>query len=206
MKRARSAEEKEKKQQKIMLKGEELFLKKGAEGFGMRELAKEVKMTVGNLYNYFKSKRELWFAIINKYFDIFGLEMEKMVKEHKGSIVELLAKLAEQYLEFAMSDIRRYQMMFVIPAPQADGEGPHELVCNPVTLFVLQGIVEEAIKKGEIKEQNSNMLASYLWATLHGSVMIYYSTTGTEEARLVKDPREFHSYVKNKIMENLTNY
>ncbi|MHA1911643.1 MAG: TetR/AcrR family transcriptional regulator, partial [Candidatus Kariarchaeaceae archaeon] len=199
MKRARSAEEKEKKQQKIMLKGEELFLQKGAEGFGMRELAKEVKMTVGNLYNYYQSKRELWFAIINKYFDNFGQQMEEVVKKHKGSLLELLDKLAELYLEFAISDIRRYQMMFVTPAPPAGGEGPNELICNPVTLSILHQIVEEAIEKKEIKEQDSKMLTSYLWAILHGSVMIYYSTKETEEVRLVKDPREFHEYVRKKL-------
>ena len=141
MRRARSVEEKEKKQQKIMEKGEELFLKKGAEGFGMRELAKEAEMTVGNLYNYFQSKRELWFAIINKHFDNYTRGMEGFVKNHKGSTISLLEKLAVEYLAFAMADLRRYQMMFVIPAPPAGEEGPHELVCNPVSLFILQGIV-----------------------------------------------------------------
>jgi AcrR family transcriptional regulator len=151
VKRARTAEQKEKKRKKIMEKGEELFLKKGAEGFGMRELAKEVKMTVGNLYNYFQSKRELWFAIINKHFDYYTQGMESIVKENKESTVKLLEKLAKGYLEFAMSDIRRYQMMFVIPAPPAGEEGPNEQVCNPVSLVILKEIVEEAMKNKETR-------------------------------------------------------
>ena len=52
-----------------------------------------------------------------------------------------LEKLAKEYIEFAMSDLRRYQMMFVTPAPPAEEEGPYELVCNPVSLFLLQEIV-----------------------------------------------------------------
>ena len=66
--RARSPIKKAEKFEEILKEGRNLFLKHGSEGFNMRAIAKKVDMQQGNLYNYVQSKRELWFAVIQKDF------------------------------------------------------------------------------------------------------------------------------------------
>ncbi|MHA1659205.1 MAG: TetR/AcrR family transcriptional regulator [Promethearchaeota archaeon] len=67
--RARSEEKKAIKFEKILEAGKKLFLEKGSEGFSMRNLANRLGMNKNNLYNYIESKRELWIAIRNKFYN-----------------------------------------------------------------------------------------------------------------------------------------
>jgi len=57
--RARSEDENALQFERILEAGKDLFLKKGSEGFSMRNLAEMLDMTKNNLYNYVERKREL---------------------------------------------------------------------------------------------------------------------------------------------------
>ena len=91
--RARSEEKKEEQFERILDAGKKLFLRKGSEGFSMRNLAEMLDMTKNNLYNYIESKRELWIAIRNKFYNQFKEENLEIIKNHKGSKCELILKL-----------------------------------------------------------------------------------------------------------------
>ena len=69
--RARSEDKKADQFENILEAGKQLFLEKGAQGFSMRNLAEKLDMTKNNLYNYVDSKRELWIAIRNKFYNQF---------------------------------------------------------------------------------------------------------------------------------------
>ena len=107
--RARSEEKKADQFERILEAGKKLFLEKGAEGFSMRNLAEMLGMTKNNLYNYVESKRELWIAIRNRFYEQFKQENIKILKSHNGSNIELLMKilgilltLLKEILEFLL--------------------------------------------------------------------------------------------------------
>ncbi len=52
-------------EQKIYAAAAELIAKRGYEGINLRQLAKDVGVQVGSLYNYISSKQELLFNILN---------------------------------------------------------------------------------------------------------------------------------------------
>ncbi|MHA1724096.1 MAG: TetR/AcrR family transcriptional regulator, partial [Promethearchaeota archaeon] len=80
-KRRRSKEEKLKKLQEIINVGSKLYKEKGWGGFGMRALARSLGMSEGNLYNYVKSKRELYIAIRSKYYEEFLDRLKKLINK-----------------------------------------------------------------------------------------------------------------------------
>ncbi len=159
--------------QRIVDAGREMFNSMGSTGFSTRLLAKKLKMSQGNLYNYVKSKRELWISIRREDFMKFKNEMEDIVNKHKGTSISLLEKLMLYFFEFARTERSRFQMMFVIPAPQSKIIGPIErdyTIIDP--LDIIRKIVQKAIDAKDIKETNINNLTYYLYAIAYGAAFV----------------------------------
>jgi len=208
---ARSDEDKIKKFHEIIDAGRELFVKKGTYGFKTRALAKKLDMTQGNLYNYVKSKRELWIAIRIEDMKNFKNRLQNIVDIHKGSYIYLFKKLMNFYLDFARNEYRRFQMMFMVPAPPSDEIGPieknYELI-NP--LEVVKKALKKAMDEGEITKTDVDNLAYTLYATIHGAVAVERDLIWTDkilepQPKKNKDPiktfREFLFRQVKKILE-----
>ena len=177
--RARSEEKKEEQFERILDAGKELFLKKGSEGFSMRNLAEMLDMTKNNLYNYIESKRELWIAIRNKFYNQFKEENLELIKNHKGSKSELILKLYEHFLDYANRDYDQFKMMFnVIEAPPSNKIGPIEAKYREYRL--LDGttkIIQEAIDEGEIKQDTAPLLSLLMYSIVMGVAYIQMNRT-----------------------------
>ncbi|MFX1575472.1 MAG: TetR/AcrR family transcriptional regulator [Promethearchaeota archaeon] len=170
---ARSTEDKKRQFQKIIEEGRKLFVSRGTHGFNTRALAKRVNMSQGNLYNYIQSKRELWIAIRHDDIKKFKEDMEHIIDEYKGSYISLFEKLLNFYLDFAKDEYRRFQMMFLIPAPSSKKVGPIELsyeVIDPID--TIKRVVKEAIDLGEIKNCDVNNFSYYLYALAQGAFFV----------------------------------
>ncbi|MBD3255528.1 MAG: TetR family transcriptional regulator [Candidatus Lokiarchaeota archaeon] len=170
---ARSEEDKQKEFQRIIETGRELFVSKGSYGFSTRALAKKLNMSQGNLYNYVKSKRELWIAIRNQDFKKLKNEMEQIIEEHKGDIFKLLEEIANYYLDLAKNDYRRFQMMFLIPAPPSKKVGPIEKnykLIDPLDL--IKKALKSAMEKNEIKKMDENFLSYFVYSLVQGAIFV----------------------------------
>lgn len=215
-KRARSEEKKAIQFERILEAGKDLFLKRGTEGFSMRNLADILGMNKNNLYNYVESKRELWIAIRNKFYNQFKEENVRIVKKHKGTISELLLKFFMHFLEFAKGDYGKFKMMFnFIEAPPSDKVGVIEKKYKEFKL--LEGttkLIEEAIDKGEVKTKNSSLLSLFIFSLIMGVAYIeMYRTVDfigapvpiwetIQLSTLDVSSQEFHNYTM-KVIEFL---
>ena len=170
--RARSKEAKEKQVNRIINEARDLFFEAGASGFNMRSLAKRLDMSQGNLYNYWTSKRDLWYAIIQHDFALFEKELNNIVEIHEGSLIDLLDKLAHFYLNFARINYKQYQMMFVLPPPPAEKKGTKEAGFEPQTINLLFEIVKKFLEESELKKIDSRKLTLYLWSIMHGAALV----------------------------------
>ena len=172
--RARSKEKKADQFERILEAGKQLFLNKGTEGFSMRNLAEILGMTKNNLYNYIESKRELWIAIRNKFYNQFKEENIEIIKNHRGSTVDLIIKLYEHFLEFAERDYDKFRMMFnVIDAPPSNKIGPIEKTYKEFGL--LDGttkLIQKAIDNGEIEIDNAPLLSLFTYSVVMGVAYI----------------------------------
>ncbi len=206
--RARSKEAKEQQIRNIIDEARNLFIEVGTRGFSMRALAKRLDMSQGNLYNYWSSKRELWYAIIKQDFADFEHEITEVVTSHKGTIVELLEVLADFYFDFAESNYRRYQIMFILPPPPADSsssDGSDEVEFEPQSITMLLMILENAISEANIQNIDSKKLALYLWTMVHGTVLITNTILFDKKYKtsVFGSKKEFREYVKSQLKSQL---
>ncbi len=174
-KRIRSKEDKFKKLQEIIDAGSKLYVTKGWEGFGMRALAKQLGMSEGNLYNYIKSKRELYIAIRSKYFEYFTAKLKKIINKNRGKIsyIDLFMKIAEFYLDFAFEDFPRYNMINIIAPPSSDEKGPFEQTYQTFNILkIIQDLIEEATEAKELKVEDSELLAYHFYGLVYGAVKV----------------------------------
>ncbi len=168
--RARSEEKKAYKFESILNAGKELFLQKGTQGFSMRNLAEMLGMTKNNLYNYIESKRELWIAIRNKFYSQFKEENLEIIKKHEGTTRDLILKLFEHFLNFAEKDYDKFKMMFnIIDAPHSNKIGPIEKKYKGFDLLAgTTNLIQEAINKGEISNNNAPLLSLFSYSLVMG--------------------------------------
>ncbi len=171
--RARSLEEKNKKYEKILEEGEKLFLKYGPEGTKMRTLAKNLNVSLANLYNYITSKRELWFAIRKKKLLEYIDMRERAIEPYKKSLVELTEKWGEFFLNFAAEDYERYKMIWNVPPPNDDKVGPVEKDFINSKLFDLSiDYIREAFQAENINQEEIFEYFLFLSVIFYGTVYI----------------------------------
>lgn len=177
--RARTEEKKAVQFERILDAGKELFLKRGAQGFSMRNLAEMLGMTKNNLYNYVESKRELWIAIRNKFYNQFKKENLEISKNHQGSKHELIMKLYDHFLDFADRDYDKFKMMFnIIEAPPSSKTGPIEKKYKEYRL--LEGnskLIQEAMDEGGIASDTASLLSLFTYSVVMGVAYVQMNRT-----------------------------
>lgn len=206
-KRARSEEDKAVQIKKIIDTARDLYLS-DRKNFTMRTIARKLGMSQGNLYNYWSSKRELWYAIIKADFKEFEEGMEAVVQEHNGLFINLTDKLADYYFAFAKSNYRRYQMMFVFPPPLAEKEESDAIVYEPGSIIILMKIVQKAVENGELIPLDVQKLALYFWSLVHGTTLVSNTILFSPEAKLAQfgTAKEFQSFVKNLVRKQMEQF
>lgn len=171
--RSRSPEKKAAQFEQIIEAGKELFLEKGRDGFSLRGLAKILGMNQNNLYNYVKSKRELWIVIRNKFFSQYRDENIKIMKGHKGMITDLLMKFYTNFLEFANKDFKAFSMMHLTESPPSDKIGPFEKEYQEFNY--LRGtakVVQDAIEAKEINYSDSGLITFFTYSLILGAAIV----------------------------------
>ena len=87
------------RQQNIIKAAEKLFLANGYEDTTMNQIATESEFSKGTLYNYFKSKDDLYLAIGTKAYEII-IDYTKYFVESKDPGIDQLKAVGYAYYEF----------------------------------------------------------------------------------------------------------
>ncbi len=209
--RARAPEDKKKKFDKILEVGKNLFVEYGSHGFSLRQLASKLNMTKSNLYNYVKSKRELWYAIRTHYFKDYEKEIAKIFRNLNGDHIELGVKWAEYFLDFAAADKERFEMMYYIRAPPSKKIGPFEKKYRPLELLQKGvDIVLRAVAEGKNIEKDPVKLYYYMYATCLGAAKVeadlnylnQFAETTSNEKNLINS-KEFRKFFLKEYRKRL---
>lgn len=148
---ARSVIDKKELFEEIIQVGAEMFATE--QGFSTRKLATKLNMTQGNLYNYVKSKRELWIAIRKHDFELLKKEFSAIIESRTDSYVDMIEKLLQFFLDYSDKNPNSWKMMFLIDPPKAKKIGPIEEKYEPIQLFeVILDLFKKGVQKGEIRE------------------------------------------------------
>lgn len=86
---------------RILSAAKEQFVQRGYLKTSMREIADAVDVGVGNLYNYFENKDELFCVILRPVSDA----LERMLQEHHGAKgTDIMLICSEEYLKSAVDE------------------------------------------------------------------------------------------------------
>lgn len=146
---------KEQKREQIMQSALELFSIKGFYNTTIPDIANSLKMSVGNMYNYFKSKDILAKEIIKYISAYLGAKLRE-INEQDISTEEKTRKIIEVYFKTATlrPEMIDYFLRIYLSTREVFQEGCEGMIC--VNEFVTEIMIyfEEGVKKGDLRDQD----------------------------------------------------
>ncbi|HEY9160709.1 MAG TPA: TetR/AcrR family transcriptional regulator [Desulfomonilia bacterium] len=154
------------------------------EGYGsltMRKLASRLSMTAPNIYNYYKSKDEIYIHLVIRGFDMLNNILKDVILRYKEPD-ERARQLAKAYLAFGLKHSGYYDIMFTYPTPKYNdyvGTALEKLseveyrISMEIVDFVMREIAAFTGKKEVDESVRVDLIG--VWSLLHGMVSLYNS-------------------------------
>ena len=184
-----------KTKRKIFETSMKLFAEKGYDATSIEEITATVGVAKGTLYYHFSSKEE-----------IFAFLVEEGVKLLKNSIsikTDKLTNSVDKIRAIVLIQIKvlfKYESFMTIILSQIWGTSQRSKMCRDYIFEYIQKIeeiVKEGIKKGEIIEADSNVIASGIFGFISSS-FIYKMRHGKDI-----DVQKLFSEVDNLFLKKL---
>lgn len=146
---------KEEKKIGIMEASLKLFSSKGFYNTTIPDIAKSLGMSVGNMYNYFKSKEALAMAIMQYTSDILG-EKIKEINSMDVPVYEKIKLITAMYFDIANKrpEMIEYFLRVYLSNRDVFQNGCEGMIC--VSAFVTEIMIffEEGVRSGELRDQD----------------------------------------------------
>lgn len=161
----------------------EVFLEKGYEAFSMRQVAVKIGYSATTIYHHFVNKEDLLMALLNEAFVEFSGAMRKAIDAEPDPAAKMGA-MGKAYVRFGMAHPTHYQLMYLrkpgwITEKATSASDAHRRGYE----MLFQG-VEEGIEKGWLPRTDPQRLADWMWATVHGLVMLGLTEFAEKPERL----------------------
>lgn len=154
-----------------------LFAEKGYDATSIEEITSVVGVAKGTLYYHFSSKEEIFNFLVEEGMKLLKNSIEIKTSKCEGTIEKLKAISMIQ-----LKTIMKYENVLTIVFSEMFGTGPRNIFCRDKVIeyiSVIQKIIEEGLKVGDIKECNPEVLASQIFS-LTSSSLIYRRKAGLE--------------------------
>ncbi|RUM66519.1 MAG: TetR/AcrR family transcriptional regulator [Sulfurospirillum sp.] len=165
---------KEERKANIMLQALKLFSKEGFYSTTIPDIAKALNMSVGNLYNYFKSKDILAKEIIKYISAYLGSELRK-INDENISAREKIDKIVRVYFKTAQEqpEMIEYFLRVYLANREVFKNGCEGMIC--VSDFVTEIMIffEEGVRSGELRDQDFFSAFGLFMGYLGGMVFLY---------------------------------
>ncbi|MFW9917831.1 MAG: TetR/AcrR family transcriptional regulator [Candidatus Thorarchaeota archaeon] len=113
---------KEEVREKIVAAAREDFLEKGFSNASMRRIAKRAQISTSNLYNYFKSKEDLFLSITDPIHREINILIEHLVRTEKAVGVEQFFNQFSQLVAKPIGElIKKHRVDFLLILDQSQG-------------------------------------------------------------------------------------
>jgi TetR/AcrR family transcriptional regulator len=166
----RKEREKEHRKEEIVDAAEKLFFEKGLQAATVDEIAEAAELSKGTIYLYYKSKEDLYLAVVMRGLGIL-YDMFKAKIQGDSDVVKQLMGLQETFLEFFEKHRRYFRMMHFLQAPQFHKQVSEEMMqeCsleNQKIWNIATTLLERGIKEGIlIPNLNAVEIVIILWSS-----------------------------------------
>ncbi|NJD56431.1 MAG: TetR/AcrR family transcriptional regulator [Nitrospirae bacterium] len=167
------AKRKEEFRREILDSAREIFIHDGYDGFSMRKLAEKIDYSPTTIYNYFKNKDDLLFAICEEFLANFFDELNH-IRSVSPDPVETLRKAFLSLIEFGLKNPNQYKVIFFT---KSSVYGTHEEFVQSESMarnvyFTFKEMVQACIKAGRFREMDEDVITQALAITSHGLVTL----------------------------------
>jgi AcrR family transcriptional regulator len=179
----------------ILAAARELLDKEGLAAVSMRPIAEQVGITPMAIYRHYEDRVSLMNAVADDGFRRLAIRLRAIPL--KGSMIQRIMQVVDTFVDTALQSPHLYELMFlstregarVYPEDFKTGKSP---TFNPTV-----GILEEAMRSGELRSDDPVEIAFELSALLHGLIVLYLGgrvTQSKKEFRLLSQ-RSFRRYI-----------
>lgn len=166
----RQLEERKMRQDRILEGALSVFKEKGLDGATMDEIANASGFGKATLYYYFKSKEEVFSAILVDGWQNIWESLEPVISQHgspRKTFVNVLIKIAEN----AQNRPGLFEFLFNVPKAITLDDQPwkdyqHRLYA------IIQGLLEDGVKKGEFPKVDPQLMFKALGGLFMGLVFM----------------------------------
>ncbi len=185
---------KELKKNNIIENALKLFSKRGFYNTTIPDIAKSMKMSVGNMYNYFNSKEELAKYAIRYSTNILANQL-RQINHQEISSKEKIFLFTKQYLENVKNspEVIEYFLRVYLSNREVFAEGCEGFLCVSEFVTEVMILLDEGAQSGEFREQDFFTAFSMIMGCLGGFAFL------SGEKVLDKELTEY----SNSISENI---
>jgi TetR/AcrR family transcriptional regulator len=166
----RKEREKEHRREEILDAAQRVFFEKGLVISTMDEIAEAAELSKGTLYIYYKSKEDLYLAVLMRGLELLYGMCEK-VAVSEGSIVQKMTKFVAVYNEFFGLHRNFFKMMHFFETPQFHKQVSDEMkqVCHAQSAKLWElviGVLKKGMEDGFIRSDlNPVEVTIILWSS-----------------------------------------
>jgi AcrR family transcriptional regulator len=166
----RKEREKEHRKEEILDSAQKVFFEKGLLSATMDEIAEASELSKGTLYLYYKSKEDLYLAVMMRGMEsLYGL-LEQIISSG-DSTVRKINRFLEMYNEFYCSHRSFFRMFHFFQTPQFHKQVSEEIkqACNAQNGRMWEsviGVLKQGIEEGCLRaDLNPVEIAIILWSS-----------------------------------------
>lgn len=172
-----------------------LFSEKGYEATSVEEITATVGVAKGTLYYHFNSKEEIFNFLVEE-----GIKLLKNSIQIKISKCNTTKDKIRAIVLIQMKAVVKYESLLSIVFSQMWGTGTRHQFCKEKIeeyIKVVEDVIKEGIKKGDIKKCNSNITATTIFS-LTSSFMMYKKQIDNE-INILQIYREYEKIIFNSL-------
>jgi AcrR family transcriptional regulator len=156
---------------KIAIAARRLLDEEGTEGVSMRRVAEAVGITPMAIYRHYPDQAALLNALADEGFEELSAVLKG--KRYTGDIESRLAKMADAFLDHALTNPRLFELMFLKPRKGARRFPQDFKVGSSPTGTLMAQVVEEGMQSGELRKDDFWEITFEMGALSHGLIMLY---------------------------------
>jgi TetR/AcrR family transcriptional regulator len=200
----RKEREKEHRKEEILDAAQKVFFEKGLATATMDEIAEAAELSKGTLYLYYKSKEDMYLAVMMRGMDVLYKIYEPIVAS-EDSTIQKLVKFGVTYKDFFHSHRSFFRMFYFLQAPQFHKQVSEEMrqACSvesrrmwDLLIGLLRGGMEEGAFRSDL---NPVEVAIILWSSATALLLRLDSEGETWKERMNID-LEHVLEISNKLL------
>jgi AcrR family transcriptional regulator len=200
----RKEREKEHRKEEILDAAQKVFFEKGLTTATMDEIAEAAELSKGTLYLYYKSKEDMYLAVMMRGMDVLYKIYEPIVSSD-NSTIQKLVKFGDTYKDFFHSHRSFFRMFYFLQAPQFHKQVSEEMrqacsVENRRMWDLLIGLLRRGMEEGAFRSDlNPVEVAIILWSSATALLLRLDSEGETWKERMNID-LEHVLEISNKLL------